>query len=109
MCPNGLIVTKPERSSWKSPYRELALIDRRIARNGKMTQKCPECGSEKIIPNVKFADVDYLTYYARPDRVFFPKPIHGKFSGQVCGECGHISLRAEDPAKLWQEYQEASQ
>ena len=74
-----------------------------------MTKKCPECGSEKIIPNLFLCgESSVYQFYceAKPEARFFKKRTWGKCTGELCGDCGLISLRAKDPAQVWEAYQQ---
>ena len=71
-----------------------------------MTKKCPACGSGKIIPNVYISGEYHVAFFEGNPAAFMLKERKpGKYVGELCGDCGIITLRAEDPAKLWEEYQ----
>ena len=56
-----------------------------------MTQRCRECGSERIAPNVKVADADGA-------------PMTGllaQLRASVCGDCGRVTLHAENALDLF--------
>ena len=56
-----------------------------------MNQRCRECGSERIAPNVKVADHDGA-------------PVTGllaQLRASVCGDCGRVTLRAENALDMF--------
>ncbi len=78
-------------------------------------RKCPQCGSEKIIPDVPLLD-HYgshggLSHQAKveaegaPAAWVFKDPSEGGVSLSVCGECGHAELRVGNARELWEKYQ----
>ena len=51
-----------------------------------MNLRCPECGSERIAPNVKVAE-----------RCGAPiEGLLGQLRASVCADCGRVALRAEN-------------
>ncbi len=73
-----------------------------------MTRKCPACGSEKVIPNVRLVGDMYRGFFfnGNPDALMFRDRHGGKYTREMCGDCGVITLRAEDPATAWKEFQQ---
>ena len=56
-----------------------------------MPQRCRECGSERIAPNVRVADTDGA-------------PVSGllaQLRASVCGDCGRVTLTAENALDLF--------
>jgi hypothetical protein len=75
----------------------------------KMTKKCAACGSEKVVPNIMIeGQVGKFYYEENPAALVRKKRKWGTYAGTVCGDCGVITLRADDPAKMWEEYQQLS-
>lgn len=73
-----------------------------------MPKKCPACGSEKIIPNVYLSgELYHVAFFEGNPAAFMLKERKaGNYAGELCGDCGVITLRACDPAKMWEEYQQ---
>lgn len=77
-----------------------------------LTMKCPRCGSEKIIPNLRIHD-RYIARHddwigieilGKPEALIF-KDTHKEFlRANVCGECGNVDLFVENPKRLWETY-----
>ena len=74
--------------------------------------KCPVCGSDKIMPNLRIRDryelhqgEDLEVVIARnPDAIVF-KGLHREaLRATVCGECGDVRLTVDNPNGLWQTY-----
>jgi uncharacterized OB-fold protein len=63
-----------------------------------MPQRCRECGSERIAPNVRVADTDGA-------------PVGGllaQLRASVCGDCGRVTLTAENALELFLSRQAAA-
>ena len=63
-----------------------------------MAQRCRECGSERIAPNVKVADPAGA-------------PVSGllaQLRASVCGDCGRVTLHAENALDLFLSQQATS-
>ena len=56
-----------------------------------MTQRCRECGSERIAANVPLVEPD-----GAPVGGLLPR-----LRASVCGDCGHVTLRAENALDLF--------
>ena len=79
-----------------------------------MMQKCPECGSNEIIPDLLvFADemiAGQLPIYVKlnepgPEKkpfIWVPKNAASGFRAAVCGECGYTSFYATNHTELLQ-------
>jgi hypothetical protein len=74
-----------------------------------VTKKCPACGSEKIIPNASLVGVYHVNFEGNPAAFMFKDRKWGGYLGEICGDCGVITLRADDPKKMWDEYQQTVQ
>jgi len=62
-----------------------------------MAQRCRECGSERIVANVKLVGDD-----GAPVGGLLPQ-----LSASVCGDCGRVTLRAENALDLFLAQQDA--
>lgn len=89
-------------------------VDQMLRRgdNQMATMKCPRCGSEKIMPNLRIHDRykgrhdDWIgiEIEGKPDALIF-KDTHKEFlRATVCGECGNVELTADNPKGLWETY-----
>ena len=63
-----------------------------------MAQRCRECGSERIAPNVKLVEDD-----GAPVGGLLPQ-----LTAAVCGDCGRVTLRAENALDLFLAQQESA-
>lgn len=76
-------------------------------------KNCLECGSEKIVPEVKVIDRGHghSTYNftvavdENPDAFIFKQRNYSDVKAKVCADCGFIGFYATDPKLLWQIYQ----
>jgi uncharacterized OB-fold protein len=70
---------------------------------------CEKCGSEKIIPDVRVVDRGYLkaVLYGESVGFFFKERVYGQLKADICGECGHAELKADNPQHLWRKYQQS--
>jgi hypothetical protein len=73
--------------------------------------QCSKCGSVKLIADARFRDQgEYsngklqLIVDGQPDATLFKDSVYGDVVAEVCGECGHIELRAENPGDLYRHY-----
>ena len=72
-----------------------------------VTTKCPACGSSTIIPNVEVSGDSILRRVALSEQhQAMPSDprMEDSLKADLCGECGHISLRAANPAKPLDQY-----
>ncbi len=78
-----------------------------------MTQaRCPRCGSEKIMHNLKIRDrydagltEDLeLETQGNPDALIFKQTHKETLRATVCGECGNVGLSVKNPKALWAIY-----
>jgi hypothetical protein len=74
-------------------------------------KNCPVCGSQKIIPNVKMADTGQysagtlaVVICGNPEAIFFKERLRGEVRAEICGDCGHVQLRVENPTELYERY-----
>ena len=73
--------------------------------------QCPRCGSTKIIPDTRIRDYGetsdgmlHLIVDADPQALIFKDRMYSHLLADICGECGHVELRAEDHRKLYSHY-----
>jgi hypothetical protein len=73
--------------------------------------QCPKCFSPKIIPGLAIRDQGehsngkLSTFVdAAPDALIFKNRLYSKLFADICGECGHVELRAENPGDLYNHY-----
>lgn len=72
--------------------------------------KCPRCGSENIMPNLRIRDrYDAgvgrdleVEVQGNPDAVIFKQAHREALRATVCGECGNVGLSVENPKRLWE-------
>ena len=76
------------------------------------TMQCLQCGSDKIMPNLRIHDRhrgyhdDWIgiEIMDKPDALIF-KGTHKEYiRATVCGECGDVRLTVDNPKGLWQTY-----
>lgn len=82
-----------------------------------MENHCPRCGSDEIIPHLRVADESPMGGYrsrehvieadAHPDALIFKDTVSVRISASVCGNCGHVELRADDYRGLYVAYRQA--
>ena len=70
----------------------------RVGYHRLMAQRCRECGSERIAPNVKLVEED-----GAPVGGLLPQ-----LTASVCGDCGRVALRAENALDLFLAHQESA-
>jgi hypothetical protein len=80
-------------------------------------ERCKQCGSDKIIPNVPLLDhygdlggkYDQATIQVEgvPQAWIFKDAVTGTLFLMICGECGHAELRVSNAHELWQKYQKS--
>lgn len=75
---------------------------------------CPRCGSDKIIRGARAIDrrenfTGDLTVavYGDPEAIFFKDSLYGTLSADICGHCGHVEFRVDNPAELWEHYRKS--
>ena len=78
--------------------------------------RCEKCGSNKIIPGVRLADQGQgsdgkakLVVFGNPYAVIFKDRRYSEVKANVCGECGHVELRASNPQSLYRHYRQSLQ
>lgn len=76
------------------------------------TMKCPRCGSENVMPNLRIRDCydtiesgDIEVEVQRtPDALIFKGAHREALRATVCGECGNVELTVDNPEGLWETY-----
>lgn len=75
-------------------------------------KNCLECGSQRIIQDVKALDYNDGAYYdlkvgvdENPEAFFFKNRNFSDIKAKVCADCGYIHFFALNPELLWQAYQ----
>lgn len=76
------------------------------------TMKCPRCGSEKIMHNLRIRDrydagvrQDLeIEVQGNPNALIFKQAHREALRATVCGECGNVGLSVENPKALWEIY-----
>lgn len=72
--------------------------------------RCVNCASTKVISGVKVQAVGgeskNLQVYvdAVPEALVFKERQRANIYAEVCGECGHVSLKVENPQSLYNHY-----
>jgi len=76
--------------------------------------RCPRCGSGKIIPNTPIRDRNEgsnqsLSAFvdAEPNALIFKERQYSTLLGDICGECGHVELKAQDYRSLYRHYMQS--
>jgi len=73
---------------------------------------CLKCGSNRIIPLARVVDqgqysdgkLKAIVGYTNPEAWVFKGTIYAKLKANICGQCGHTELVAEEPEKLYEAY-----
>lgn len=78
-----------------------------------LTPRCPNCGSDAVIPNAFLRVKDTISearlqvgVYRKPEALVMKGPERVEVGVRVCGDCGFVSAFAEEPRKLWEAYVE---
>ena len=75
--------------------------------------KCPRCGSEDIMHNLRIRDRTdtvgpaqdlEIEVQGNPDALIFKKASTAKLRATVCGGCGNVGLSVDKPKTLWATY-----
>ena len=75
--------------------------------------KCPRCGSEEIMHNLRIRDRTdtvgpaedlELEVQGNPDALIFKQARKAKLRATVCGGCGNVGLPVDNPKALWATY-----
>ncbi|MCG8652101.1 MAG: hypothetical protein MI861_19840 [Pirellulales bacterium] len=75
---------------------------------------CAVCGSKKIIPNVRVNDYRQhragqlqLVVHGDPEAWLHKDSEFGTITAQVCGDCGHLELKVDNPRQLYDKYRKS--
>jgi hypothetical protein len=75
---------------------------------------CQICESEKIISNARIIDQSpyssgnyQAVYYRNPHALIFKDRIKADVTAHVCGDCGHIEFRVNNPQRFYSQYIQA--
>ncbi len=73
--------------------------------------QCPRCGSTKIIPEAQIRDYGepsdgmlHAMVDADPKALIFKDRLYSRLLADICGECGHVELRADDHRQLYRHF-----
>jgi hypothetical protein len=98
----------PPRESVRIPAANKA---ERIALRDQPRGQCPKCESTRVIRNIMIRNRGQesdgkLSIYldADPDALIFKNRFYAELLADVCGECGHVELRAQNPHDLYNHY-----
>jgi|WetSurMetagenome_2_1015567.scaffolds.fasta_scaffold401323_2 hypothetical protein len=74
-------------------------------------RQCAKCGSMKLIADARIRDQgEYsngrlqVVIDGQPDAPMFKDSVFGGVIAEICGECGYMELRAENPGELYGHY-----
>jgi hypothetical protein len=76
---------------------------------------CPRCGSDKIIRDAhpidhgdhNISDNLTLVVYGNPEALIFKDRLSGTLSADICGNCGHVEFRVDNPGELYEHYRKS--
>lgn len=78
-----------------------------------MKSSCCKCGSLDVIPNAEIMGYGTAKVKAvvsgKPDAFMFKDPLRVDIDVQICGECGHMELKASNPKALFRRYKSSLQ
>lgn len=73
--------------------------------------QCPKCGSTKLVIGARIRDRDNgsnkdleVFVDTEPGALIFKNRMYAKLLADICGECGHAELKAENPGSLYRHY-----
>jgi hypothetical protein len=73
--------------------------------------RCSKCGSTKLIPNVKILDQGegsdgklQVEVHGHPEALLFKDRRYGILTADICGDCGDVQLKVNNPQELYQHY-----
>jgi ribosomal protein L40E len=95
-------------AAWQPPDLAADVPD---VSNGRV---CMRCGSAKIIPDARMhnegvSGAPQLVVDANPGALIFKDRLFGQIVADICGDCGHVELRAVDPERLYEHYRRLRQ
>jgi rRNA maturation endonuclease Nob1 len=72
---------------------------------------CTRCGSDKIARDVRVRDqgqysngVLQAVVYGDPGAILFKEAYYAALHADICGRCGHVEFRVDNPAELYEHY-----
>ena len=72
---------------------------------------CVRCGSSKVIPNVAVGNQGHdsggkleVMLVGNPHALIFKDIARGELRADICGDCGHVELRARNSSSLYEHY-----
>lgn len=88
--------------------RQLVILQRTVISAMIKPTCCQICESEKIITNARIVDQGHYSTgiykavaYGKPNAVIFKDRIMADVTAYVCGECGHIEFRVDQPQQFY--------
>lgn len=76
---------------------------------------CPRCGSSKIVPNARLVDRHeqlsgglQVVVEGDPTAMIFKDRLYARVTADICGECGHLELKAENAGDLYKHFRQSS-
>lgn len=77
-------------------------------RDPSITPRCPSCGSDALVPDAFLTVKDWgsnvalqVGVFRKPEALMMKAPERTGTSLRVCGDCGFVTLFADDPHALW--------
>jgi hypothetical protein len=72
-------------------------------------RQCPKCGSAKLVLNAMVQGAGQNTNVrvavdANPDALIFKERQYAVLLADICGDCGHVELQAQDYRSLYNHY-----
>jgi hypothetical protein len=74
-------------------------------------RQCSKCGSVKVIPDARIRDQgEYsngklqVMVDGQPDAAVFKDSVYGGVLAEICGDCGYIEVKVENPSELYGHY-----
>ena len=75
-------------------------------------KKCPECGSEKIIKDVRIVGTgeNYADFparavvYEKPEALLLKGKVDSALRAEGCADCGFLQAYISEPKRLWVTY-----
>jgi hypothetical protein len=76
--------------------------------------RCPRCGSTKLIRDVTVTDQGQgsdgkleIVVFGNPGALIFKDRLIGEIRADICGVCGHMEFRVANPGQLYRHYEKA--
>jgi hypothetical protein len=71
--------------------------------------QCAQCGGERLMTDCPLLGKEGREIEVRvgpPESLFFKSELDAPLKATVCGDCGHVSFRVENPEALWTKRQQ---